>query len=120
MDDGPAGRGETVERLYVVETDVREKCAFRRELRTWHGIAKRLNPASHLARQQCRLGIVVLGDCAINHPMVTGLKHQTDALFRQPTERSVDGSVKLIKHFRHIHAVKDWLCVPKTLSELLT
>jgi hypothetical protein len=59
---------------------------------------KRFDPAAHLTRQQRRVGVGVLRDCAINYPMVAGLKNQTDTLFRQLTERSVDGSVKRIKH----------------------
>src|SRR5258708_34015159 len=61
-------------------------------------MVKSLNPATHLARHQRRMGVVVLRDCAINDPIVARLKNQTDALSRQLAKRSVDGSVKRIKH----------------------
>jgi hypothetical protein len=72
---------------------------------------KGFHPAPHVAGQQRRVSIGILGDRAIYNPTVTGLKNQAYALFRQLAQRSVDGSLKRIKHCRHSHAVLKDRCL---------
>jgi len=69
---------------------------------------KRFHPPPHKAGQQRGVSVGILWDRTVYNPTVAGLKNQAYALFRQLTERSVDGSVKRIKHCRHFYAVKDW------------